>query len=289
MVAIAVYGGWLAVTLAAGILPLWLTMPVLAVLIAWHGSLQHEAIHGHPTRSRLVNDVIAGVPLSLWIPYARYRSLHLRHHRDRHLTCPIEDPESYYLTGRRWTSLSKPMRAVRLFNRTLLGRLTVGPAIAWVGFWADEARLLADGSRSERAAWGVHLAGVAVVVGWLVAVAGLPFWAYLVACYFGTSLALVRSFAEHKAGPLGLRCAVVQSNWFFGLLFLNNNLHLAHHHRPSLAWYRLPAHARAIGAAQTASKGAGFWRGYGAVAKRHLLRPFHVPVHPDHPASDEVA
>lgn len=289
MVALAVYSGWFAMTLGSDLLPLWAVIPVCAILIAWHGSLQHEAIHGHPTRSRALNDLIAGVPLSLWIPYARYRALHLRHHRDRNLTCPIEDPESYYLTGRHWMSLSPPMRALYLFNRTLLGRVTIGPVIAWLGFWVDEAKSIARGNRAARLAWAWHLLGVAFVVAWVVGVAGLPFWAYLASCYLATALTQVRSFAEHKAGPLGLRCAVVESNWFFSLLFLNNNLHLAHHDRPSVPWYRLPAHARAIGAADTASTGAGFWPGYGALTKRHLLRPFHVPIHPDHPVSDEAA
>ncbi|HMC18142.1 MAG TPA: hypothetical protein VKH16_02910, partial [Gemmatimonadales bacterium] len=51
-VALLVYGGWLAVTLAYGHWPLIIVAPLAAVLVTLHGSLQHEIVHGHPTRWR---------------------------------------------------------------------------------------------------------------------------------------------------------------------------------------------------------------------------------------------
>ena len=43
------------------------------VLITLHSSLQHEIVHGHPTRWLGVNRLLAMLPLSLWLPFERYR------------------------------------------------------------------------------------------------------------------------------------------------------------------------------------------------------------------------
>ena len=59
--------------------------------------------------------------------------------------------------------------------------------------------------------------------------------------YPGTSLTLLRSFAEHPAATEpGHRVAIVERAGPFSLVFLNNNLHAAHHRAPGIAWYRLP-------------------------------------------------
>src|SRR5262245_41536299 len=49
-------------------LPWWVASPIGAYLIALHGSLQHEALHGHPTRNRLVNELLVSINPSLWFP-----------------------------------------------------------------------------------------------------------------------------------------------------------------------------------------------------------------------------
>ena len=46
-------------------LPWWVVLPAGAWLTAWHGSLQHEAIHGHPTRSARLNAALAWLPIGL--------------------------------------------------------------------------------------------------------------------------------------------------------------------------------------------------------------------------------
>ncbi len=63
----------------------------------------------------------------------------------------------------------------------------------------------------------------------------------LAVVYPSISLNQLRSFAEHRshADPR-LRTNVVETGWAFSLLFLNNNLHVAHHAKPSMPWYRLP-------------------------------------------------
>jgi fatty acid desaturase len=72
----ATYAGWLAVTAAYARWPLLLTAPLAALLISLHSSLQHEIVHGHPTRWHALNRLLGIVPLSLWLPYDRYRTLH---------------------------------------------------------------------------------------------------------------------------------------------------------------------------------------------------------------------
>src|SRR5215472_2844298 len=59
LVAVLAYGGWLAATLMYGRWPLWIVAPLTAVLVTLHGSLQHEIVHGHPTRWRRVNRLLA--------------------------------------------------------------------------------------------------------------------------------------------------------------------------------------------------------------------------------------
>lgn len=276
-----VYGGWLALLWFHAALPGPVFIAIGAVLLAWHGSLQHETIHGHPTRSRRINGAIGWPPLSLWLPYASYREQHLRHHREAHLTSPIEDPESYYITDQRWSGLSPAGRVVLRFNRTLIGRFLIGPALAWYGLWATELPRLRHDARA-RAVWGRHLAAAAILLAVAHLVFGVSPILYVATCYAGTALSLLRSFAEHRAGPEGLRTAVVTSGPFFSLLFLNNNLHVAHHARPGLAWYQLPRYAAANDAAAVAARGAGLYRGYGEIARRYLFRPVDDPVHPDH-------
>jgi len=50
LLVLAAYGAWLAITFAYGRWPLAILAPVTAVLITLHSSLQHEIVHGHPTR-----------------------------------------------------------------------------------------------------------------------------------------------------------------------------------------------------------------------------------------------
>ena len=204
--------------------------PFGAFLIAWHGSLQHEIIHGHPTRSRRLNTAIASIPLGLWMPFGVYRALHLAHHRTGELTDPLDDPESFYVTRSAWTRTGSLRRLLLRANTTLVGRLVVGPWLAVLGFLASELRRLAAGDRAHLGAWAKHLVGVALVVAWL-RFAGVPIASYLLLfVYPGLALTLLRSFAEHRPGATNAeRIVIVEAGPIASLLFLNNNLHVVHH------------------------------------------------------------
>ncbi len=278
-VAMAIYGGWLAATYWHALLPWPVRIACGGWLVAWQGSLQHEAIHGHPTRSRRVNDVIAALPLCLWLPYARYRHSHLAHHATEHLTLPGHDPESRYRPAQgRPSGLMR--RWAQAVSATLAGRLLIGPALEIAGFLGGEAERLACEPRVRRI-WVVHLALVGVVLVWVVGVCRMSLAEYLLAfVYPGAALSLLRSFAEHRADSDPMRrVGTVEHAPLLGLLFLNNNLHMAHHRAPSAPWYRLPALHRNLREEVLAS-GAPVYDGYVQLATRYLLRPHDGLTHP---------
>jgi fatty acid desaturase len=258
-------------------LPLPLTLAALAVAAAWFNSLQHEVTHGHPTPWRLVNTAMASVPVGLMYPFAYYRESHLQHHRDAFLTDPERDPESYYVMPDEWERRRPASRALLVALQTLAGRMLLGPPVYAARFWVRYLRSWPTSAPARRQGL-VHVAGCAVWVA-VVVVAPLPLAEYLVgAVWMGSSLSLVRSFAEHRAVDDGSPTAVVHAGWFFSLLFLNNNLHSTHHALPGVAWYRIPAAHRELDDEPASAAGAGVYRGYGEIARRFLVRPTWVPV-----------
>lgn len=274
LLTVMIYGSWLGLTAAHAFLPLPLVVLSGAWLIAWHGSLQHETIHGHPTRSKRINALVGAVPLSLWLPYAIYRDSHEAHHRSDHITHPRHDPESRYVTdGDNW-------RWAARLQATLIGRLVFGPPLCVLSLFRDEAARVRRAPGAVLRDWAPHLLAVAGVVAWL-EVSGFGTLRYLLLVVWpGTSLSLLRSFAEHRADlPGPARAATVEHGGLLGLLYLNNHLHTAHHDRPELAWYRLPAHHRAHRARLTAQAGRPH-RSYGEIVRRFALHPHDRLTHP---------
>jgi fatty acid desaturase len=283
-VAVAVYGGFALLTWFFRDLPLWIAAPFGSVLIAWHGSFQHETIHGHPTASRRLNALLAWPPLALWIPYEDYRRLHLLHHRygGRRLTYPGRDPESFYLAPGAAAGWGPIRRAVFRFRSTLAGRLLIGPAITMTRFWVHQLRALPSAKPAQWAVLFSHALGLALVLGWVVGICGIPLWVYvLLIVYPSVALSQLRSFVEHRYDEHPQRrTAVVEAHPFFALLFLNNNLHVAHHQYPTVSWYRLPQTWRAMRAA--AERHALFFPGgYTQVFREYALRSFIPLEHPD--------
>ena len=282
LIAAAIYAGFGAVTWFHEILPWWVLLPLGAYLVAWHGSLQHEVVHGHPTPSALANELLVLPSLWLWMPFRLYRESHLAHHNDAQLTDPVADPESYYVDAAAWAEAGPVKRALLGANNTLAGRLLLGPLLCLWNFYRSEARRALAGDRSHLTAWAIHAIGAALVLAWVVAVCGLPLWQYLLLfVYPGIALTLVRSFLEHQARPeVTERSAIVEAGPVMSLLFLNNNLHLVHHDKPGLPWYRLPAFYRQRRALFLASNGGYYFKGYGEVFRRYFLRAKEQPLHP---------
>jgi fatty acid desaturase len=264
------------------VVPWWLMLPVGAYTAALHSSLQHEVLHGHPTRLRWLNEALVFVTPTMWLPYHRYRDTHLTHHNDLHLTDPVNDPESYYLLPDDWAKLRGVKRGLFIINQTLGGRMVIGPAVSIVRFWSQEFRAIWNGDRAIANAWVLFSIAAAITL-LLVFWAGMPLWKfYILIAYPGISLALIRSYCEHQAVPnLGERTIIVEASAFWNLLFLYNNLHVAHHTRPGLAWYKLPQFFREQRAALIVKNNGYTMNGYAEIFRRFFFKPKEPIPHPN--------
>jgi fatty acid desaturase len=285
IVIIAVYGGWLGILSAyhKALLNLPLATVLLAVWAAWFMSLQHELIHGHPTRSARVNALFGYAPLTVWYPYALYRDSHLLHHTDSSLTLPDIDPESTYVSQARWHQASPLKRRLLTVRKTFLGRLLLGPPWGVAALLTSELHTIARGDFSRAPLWLGH---GALCVGMLYGIqhfTGIPAWYYLLAVTWpALSLASVRSFYEHRAQPMvPERTVINEGGWFTRVLFLNNNLHAVHHARPDVPWYSLPAFYRAQRATFLSHNGNFHVPGgYLQLLRQYAWRPVDAPAHP---------
>ena len=273
---LACYGLWLALIFAP--LPAWLSALLLVPVLTLHSSLTHEVLHGHPFRSRALNEALMVLPLTLFIPYGRFRDLHLAHHMDARLTDPYDDPESNYLDPGVWAGLPRWKRTVYAVNNTLLGRILLGPAIGQIRFMAQDWAQRRD--REVWLAWALHLPGLIAVLA-LVAVAPLPVWAYLPAAYAALGVLKIRTFLEHRAHvATRARTVIIEDRGPLAFLFLNNNLHVVHHMNPAAPWHRLPALYRAGRDRYLACNDGYLFRSYGEVFRRYLIKPKDPVAHP---------
>jgi fatty acid desaturase len=118
---------------------LWAISPTLAVLaaalaIAQFSSLTHEVLHGHPFRSQVLSEALVFPGLTIFVPYLRFKDLHLQHHFDPALTDPYDDPESNYCDPAVWAQLSEFTKLILRFNNTLFGRVLIGPVVSTIIF-----------------------------------------------------------------------------------------------------------------------------------------------------------
>lgn len=279
------YAVWLTVVLAHRSMPWPASVALFALLGGFYMSLQHEALHGHPTNWRAANTGLAFAPLSFWLPYLGYRASHLVHHHTD-LTDPEIDPESFYVLPDDWLSAGVLKRSYILVTRTMAGRLTIGAVHSIVRFlWREAGGVRSDSHAAKR--WLGHLLAAVALAWWMFAIVGVPVWEYLLGfVVLGQSFTLLRSFVEHCAVPEGTRSAVVRAGPLMSMLYLNNNLHHTHHAAPATPWYELPALHRDLGSDEVAAGGAGLYRhGYLEVARRNFLRPFCQPDHPLSPGA----
>ncbi|WP_245257513.1 fatty acid desaturase [Methylocapsa acidiphila] len=283
--AAVIYGGWLAATYFQSQLPVWLLAPMGAWLVAWHSSLQHELLHGHPTPWRGVNRALGFAPLAFWLPYDVYHSTHLAHHKDDALTDPRQDPESRYWTCEDWSRLGPLARFAVRAQSTLVGRLALGPIWVPMGLFIGELRAARSHPRRSVEVWFPHLLACTVTFFWIVAVCRMSIWLYLFAIvYPANALSLLRSFAEHRvANKIAERTAIVENARLLGALFLFNNLHVVHHDHPALPWYRIPGWYRDHRVLILQKNGGLVYNGYFEVARRYAFMWRRDPIHPFSP------
>jgi fatty acid desaturase len=265
---------------------LWPSYPIAALVVlvltvALQSSIMHEVLHGHPTRSALVNEAFVALPIGLVWPYRRFKWVHLRHHADERLTDPFDDPESYYQALWQHEEMPDAMKFLLRINNTMVGRFFLGPWMASIGFFISDAKLIAAGDRAVRKAWLLHAAGLAVVVPIVIFGFGMPLWLYiLVPVWFGQAFIAIRTYAEHQwsENPEGRTVIVERSPLSF--LFLNNNLHFVHHKQPTVAWYRLPKLFRERRAEWVAANGNYVFPNYFSLFKSFAFKAKEPVVHP---------
>jgi fatty acid desaturase len=295
LVALVLYGAWAAVIWFHRELTWWIVTPVGAYLVAWHFSLQHEAIHSFRSAPQWLRWAVVFPPLGLWLPFPLYYAAHRKHHQNTHLTEPGVDTESVYVRQADWAAMPAWKRAVLVGNQTLIGRVTIGPTLRLVRLAIREAKMVANGNFAHVPHWVVHALLVALLFVYISGVAGMPWWQYVVGIALPAfGLGWVRSFIEHRYGspapdapqppahiPPGHRTAAVEASWPWGLLFLYNNLHIVHHLYPQMPWWEIPRYWRAHRAQLAAHNGHYvFAGGYLEIARRWLIRPVFIPRHP---------
>ncbi|MGH8699593.1 MAG: fatty acid desaturase [Burkholderiales bacterium] len=281
-VAGVIYGGWAALIWWHAHLPWWVITPLGAYLVAWHFSLQHEAIHSFRSVPDWLRWAVVLLPLGLWLPFPLYYRAHRKHHQNTHLTEPGVDTESFYVRQADWQRMSPAMKAILVTNQTLAGRVIVGPMLRLARLAKRETLMVARGDFSHLPHWALHVVLVAGLFGYISGVCGMPWWQYVAGIAWPAfGLGWVRSFIEHRYGVRpGERTGIIESNAFWSLLFLNNNLHAAHHLHPKMPWFRIPGFYREHRAKLLAHCGNYVFPSYGAIARRWLFRPAFLPHHP---------
>ncbi|MGJ8544813.1 MAG: fatty acid desaturase [Sulfitobacter sp.] len=257
-----------------------LAVVILIPALTLHSSLSHEILHGHPFGNERAQTLLGLLQPGLFVPYLRFKRLHLEHHKDAALTDPYDDPESNYLDPAVWRGLPGWWRAVLRANNTLAGRVLIGPA---VGMWAfirtDMARLFA-GERQIARDWLAHLPGTALIL-WLIYLSPLSIGAYLLACYGALCVLKIRTFLEHRAHEHAAgRTVIVEDRGPLALLFLNNNFHLVHHMHPDVPWYELPGLYAGRRARYLARNQGYVYPSYASVFRQFLWRAKDPVPHP---------
>ena len=262
---------------------------LVGIAIAQYSSLQHEILHGHPFRSRLLNEAMAFPAFTLTVPYGRFRDTHLAHHHDPILTDPYDDPESNYLDPVVWGRVPAWLRPFYRFNNTLFGRITLGPILGNILWLVGEWKLIRARAQGVRRDWALHIGGLGLVMGWIW-VAAMPWWSYLAAAWVGHSLLKIRTYLEHRAHEAArARTVIIEDRGPLALLFLNNNLHVVHHMHPNVPWYRLPALYRANRDHYLRRNDGYLYRSYAEIFRAHLFRAKDPVPHPLMPGPADQA
>ena len=278
----AVYAAWLLAAVACRTLGPACGTLLLILATCWFTSLQHELIHGRPSRSRQVNRLMGLAPLAVWYPYELYLRSHLAHHRDELLTEPGIDPESNYIDEAAWRQLHRFVRPMWVAQRTVLGRFMLGPAMVIVPTWLDIVRRPLRGDFSQSRSWTLHLALTGAMLVVLDRCAGIgPLRYLLTICYPALGLAMLRSFYEHRpAQDAAHRVVINEAGLFWRILYLNNNYHAVHHERPDLPWHLLRRFYLEHRAEVLGRNGGFMIPGYLCLVRRFAMTPVDSPIHP---------
>jgi len=281
VIAVLVYDGWLATVFLHKQMPWWATFALLTWFGAWHLSLQHELVHGHPFRNSKLNAALASLSLTMWVPFLSFKRDHISHHNTT-LTHPELDTESYYSMPERWQHSGRFLRSIYWANRTIAFRLTIWSVFSTVQYFFADAWRAIRNVDNARSAWALHIPALIAVTYIVNNLAGMSMIEYVIGGVFAShSLNMMRSFAEHKTlGDESTRTAIIDAGRVMSLLMLNNNLHIAHHDEPSAPWYKVPEVAERLNAFERAQKIDALYKGgYGELLRRFTFKPYDQPVY----------
>lgn len=288
---VALYGGWFGTALNARALGLPLAAAILAVLSCLYLSLQHELLHGHPTRFAWLNAMFGIAPLAVWFPYAVYRESHLRHHDDVHLTDPDLDPETYFVSAQRWREAGVVVRGLLTFRNTFFGRVLLAPWFSIASTLGSAIVEITRGNARMAGAWALHLVLLGLLLAWLDRYCAISPLVFIFGVgYPALALSAIRSFQEHRAADtISERTVINEASWFWRLLFLNNNFHSVHHDLPGAPWFALSAIYHGDRDAYLQRNGGFIVRGYREWMVRHGVKPVAPALHPLHARADQIA
>ena len=234
-----------------------------------------------PDRWNWVNSAVGSLPLAFWVPFPRYKALHIQHHRSD-LTDPEDDPESFYVRPPVWQQAGPlrrrmvpvpPHHARSAHRRRAAGhRPLLDPR--------DPHR---PRRRSRSAPWVAARRSPRVVLGVVAVRSGghVPVGVRrrLLPRRCGVHAAAVVRRA--RAVAEGTRCAVVKAGPAMSLLFLNNNLHHTHHAAARISRGTGSRRCTARWAPTTwPTRGAGLYRGGYCRSGAHVLLHAVLPARP---------
>ena len=237
---VTIYSTWLSTLIFWEHLGSALSCVILALITSWYMSLQHELLHGHPTRWDALNRLFGLFPFAVFYPYDLYKQQHLLHHQDAQLTDPVLDTQSNYIDVAAWQNLSTFYQFYYWSNRTLLGRMILGPLFSIIFIFKHLFKAFVQFKLRDMWMWTQHVILLGTLFYLLANVFHFPVGLYFLSAYFALSIALIRSFYEHRpAITPEHRTVINEAEIIFRILFLDNNYHLIHHDLPHVPWFYL--------------------------------------------------
>ena len=254
----------------------------LIIILTFHGSVQHEILHGHPTRYQGFNDLLAYPSLALWSPYLVYKSSHLKHHEDINLTIPNVDPESYFISKDEWDMLGGYRQKLAEFNMTLLGRLILGPFWYFIALKKEFVMSFKKVFSINFLIWFSHEVFVVVLLYFIWSFFNIHFLVYIGCAYMAQALTMLRSFYEHRpSSNPNHRSIIMHTSLLMRILFLNNSYHFVHHKNPNMSWHQIPREYKSNSEKYKQSNSYFLEKGYFTWFKKYLFKPVDKPKHPD--------
>ncbi len=282
LIAFGTYSAWIILVLYGNEVPLIVLFLLGGYVTCLHGSLQHIAVHGYPTKFDWLNALLVYPPLALYFPYPTYRESHIAHHLCETLTDIETDPESLFVTAKHWNSMNKISKAIYRLNFTLLGRLLIGPFITLYQLWKGELKRIINGNTQCMLHWFLHIVGCAAIILFVTEVAAMPLWKYILCfAYPGVSLTLLRSYTEHRWSESETeRSIIVEGSPLSRLLYLNNNFHWVHHENPQMPWRQVSKVFKERRDEILNLNGNFYYRSYLQIFSRLFKDKLIDPIHP---------